>query len=145
LEQSRARLALLLALIAGVAALGWIGWQVARPAAPVESPLDDVRRVVPADRRVVVEVLNGTQRRGAARIAMRMLRQAGFDVLYFGDAPASADTTLVLVRRGEREPGEWLLDALGTGQLRLEPDSLRRVDLTVILGPDWRLPGGVIP
>jgi hypothetical protein len=111
----------------------------------VESPLDDVRRVVPADRRVVVEVLNGTQRRGAARIAMRILRQAGFDVLYFGDAPAPADTTLVLVRRGEREPGEWLLDALGTGQLRLELDSLRRVDLTVILGPDWRLPGGVIP
>ena len=126
-------------------ALAWIGWQVARPATAVESPLDDVRRVVPADRRVVVEVLNGTQRRGAARIAMRMLRRAGFDVLYFGDAPASTDTTLVLVRRGEREPGEWLLDALGTGQLRSAPDSLRRVDLTVILGPDWRLPAGIIP
>ncbi len=101
--------------------------------------------MVPRDRRVTVEVLNGTERRGAARIAMRMLRRAGFDVLYFGDAPAATDTTLVLVRRGERQPGEWLLDALGTGQLRSEPDSLRRVDLTVILGPDWRLPGGIIP
>jgi hypothetical protein len=76
---------------------------------------------------------------------MRMLRRAGFDVLYFGDAPAPTDSTIVLVRRGEREPGEWLLEALGTGALRIELDSLRRVDLTVILGPDWRPPAGIIP
>lgn len=132
-------------MIAGVGALAWLGWQVTRPSASVESPLEDVRRAVPADRRVVVEVLNGTQRRGAARIAMRMLRRAGFDVIYFGDAPTPSDTTLILIRRGAREPGEWLLDALGTGELRSEPDSLRRVDLTVILGLDWRLPGGIIP
>jgi hypothetical protein len=145
LEQSRVRLAVLLALIAAAALAGWAGWSALRSDAPVVSALDEVARVVPRDRRVIIEVLNGTERRGAARIATRMLRRAGFDVIFFGNAPAGADSTLILLRRGEDRPTAWLREALGTGVIRAEPDSLRRVDLTVILGPDWRWPPGVIP
>lgn len=145
MEQPRVRAALLLALTAIAGLAGWAGYRALRPAEQLVSALDQVARVVPADRRVIIEVLNGSDRRGAARIATRVLRRAGFDVVYFGNAPDPADTTLVLVRRGDSRPATWLLETLGTGMQRTETDSTRRVDLTVILGPDWRLPEGIIP
>lgn len=145
MEQPRVRAALLLALTAAAGLAGWAGFRALRPVDQAVAALDQVSRVVPGNRRVIIEVLNGSDRRGAARIATRVLRRAGFDVVYFGNAPEPADTTLVLVRRGDARPGEWLLDALGTGMLRSEPDTTRRVDLTVILGPDWRWPAGIIP
>lgn len=101
--------------------------------------------MVPRGERVVVEILNGSTRQGAARIATRVLRRAGFDVVYFGNAPDPVDSTLVLIRRGPELPGTWLLEALGTGSVRVEEAPARRVDVTVILGPDWRSPSGVVP
>lgn len=142
MEQPRLRFLLLLALIAAALAVGWAGWQAVRPG---PGDLAEVARVVPTGRRVVVEVLNGSGRAGLARVATRLLRRAGFDVVYYGTAAGRTDTTLVLVRRGPREAGEWMLEALGTGQLREEADTLRRVDLTVTLGPDWRPPPVLIP
>jgi len=101
--------------------------------------------MVPTSDRILVEVLNGSGHRGAARIATRVLRQAGFDVVYFGNAPADVDTTLVLVRRGSAEPAGWILRVLNAGVVRESPDTLRRVDLTVVLGPDWRPPAEFVP
>lgn len=90
------------------------------------------------DRRITVEVLNGTRRQGLARVATRALRQQGIDVVFFGNADAAADSTRVLVRRGDPGRGKDVVEALGVGRLRIEPDTLRRVDATVILGEDYR-------
>ncbi len=109
------------------------------------SGLDEVRLVVPRGQRVMVEVLNGSGRQGAARIATRLLRRAGFDVVYFWTAPDRVDTTRILVRRGSLEQGEWLQQVLKVGTVRAAQDSTRRLELTVILGPDWKPPPGVIP
>jgi hypothetical protein len=89
-------------------------------------------------RRITVEVLNGTGRQGLARVATRVLRERGIDVVFFGNADALADSTRVLVRRGDPGRGKDVVEALGTGRLRIEPDTLRRVDATVILGEDYR-------
>ncbi len=91
--------------------------------------------------RIRVEVLNGTQRRGLARTATRALRERGLDVVFFGGGPA-ADSTRILVRRGEAGQGLNVAEALGAGRVSIEPDTLRRVDVTVLLGNDWhpRLP-----
>lgn len=142
MEQPRVRLVLLLALIAAALGVAWAGWRAARPG---RGDLAEVSRVVPAGRRVVVEVLNGSGRPGLARLATRVLRRAGFDVISYGTAADRSDTTLVLIRRGPREAGQWMLEALGTGRLREEVDTLRRVDLSVTLGPDWRPPPVLIP
>jgi hypothetical protein len=91
-----------------------------------------------------IEVLNGTTRRGLARDGTRWLRSKGFDVVSFGNAPP-ADSTLILVRRGSPEIGPRLQSALRAGLVRLEPDSLRRVDATVILGSDYQPEGGLRP
>ena len=146
LEQPRIRALTLLALMVAAILAAWLGWRVVAPSegAPPNG-LEEVRRVVPRGERVVVEILNGSTRQGAARIATRVLRRAGFDVVYFGNAPEPVDSTLVLIRRGVEAPGPWLIEALGTGTVRIEEAPGRRVDVTVILGPDWRPPSGVLP
>lgn len=88
-------------------------------------------------RRIQVEVLNGTARPGLARTATRVLRQRGLDVVFFATGPA-AESTRVLVRRGDPGQGRDVADALGVGRVLVEPDTSRRVDVTVLLGNDWR-------
>lgn len=144
MEQSGRRVLRLLALTAGLLLVAWAGWRGLRTALAADG-VPAVRRVVPADLRVRIEVLNGSGRRGAARLATRTLRQAGFDVVYFGNAAEEVDSTLVLVRRGEAEPAGWARRALGVGVVREAPDTLRRVELSVVIGPDWRPPPEFVP
>lgn len=94
---------------------------------------------------ITVEVLNGTDRRGLARQVTRVLREEGVDVIYFGSAEDSSHLTQILVRRGEKAKGEELRRLLGVGRVVSKPDSLRRLDLTLILGDDYVLPKGWLP
>jgi hypothetical protein len=87
--------------------------------------------------RVTVEVLNASGRPGLARQGTLALREAGLDVLAFGTADTSVDTTLVLVRRGDRGAGERVARAVPPAVVRMAPDSLPRVDVTVLLGKSW--------
>ena len=89
-------------------------------------------------RRVTVEVLNGTQRQGAARTATRMLRRSGLDVVFLGNADSTASLTRVLARRGDSVQAKYVATALGTGAVMVEIDTFRRVDVSVILGEDFR-------
>jgi hypothetical protein len=91
------------------------------------------------EHRIVVEVLNGTTRSGVARAATRMLRRRGIDVVYFGNAERAADSTRVIVRRGDPDRGRQVRLALGAGRIVVEPDALRRVDVSVVLGEDFRV------
>ena len=101
---------------------------------------------VPApDRRITVEVLNGTRRPGVARVATRMLRRQGLDVVFFGNAEEGADSTQVIVRRGDPGRGRDVRQALGVGRIMVVPDSLRRVDVSVVLGQDFRPRGEMHP
>lgn len=95
--------------------------------------------------RVVVEVLNGSGRRGLARAATRALRQSGFDVVYFGTVTDSVRTTQVLARRGDSSAAARVAKALGTGQARVHIDTLLRVDVSVLLGADYRPSPGFRP
>jgi hypothetical protein len=91
-----------------------------------------------AEDRILVEVLNGTGQQGLARLGTRQLRREGLDVVYFGNSDQAADSTQVIARRGRRGDAERVRDALGVGRVSLDPDSLRRVDVTVLLGGDYR-------
>ena len=88
------------------------------------------------DQRIRVEVLNGTQRTGLARTATRALREQGLDVVFFGTGP-TAESTRIFVRQGDPGQGRDVAEALGAGRVSVEPDTLRRVDVTVLLGKDW--------
>ena len=101
-------------------------------------PQQSVSATDPA--RVQVEVLNTTSRPGLARAATRQLRDAGVDVIYFGGSDTPVDSTVILVRRGAVDRGKRVAKALGGGRVELRPDSLRRVDVSVLLGKDWKPP-----
>jgi hypothetical protein len=101
---------------------------------------------IPSPRhRIMIEVLNGTARPGLARVATRLLRRHGFDVVFFGNADSPAEVTRILVRRGDPAQGRDVRVGLGVGRLIIEPDTLRRVDVTVILGDDYRPRAGLHP
>ncbi len=89
--------------------------------------------------RVLVEVLNASGRQGLARQATRLLRRRGLDVIYFGNAEgvSGLESTRVLSRRGDPGRARRVAQALGTGRVAEQPDSLRRVDVTVLLGKDF--------
>jgi hypothetical protein len=86
----------------------------------------------------MVEVLNGTRRQGAARTATRMLRKQGLDVVFFGNADSLFDSTRVVVRRGDSGKAGYVAQALGAGKVVVETDTFRRVDVSVILGDDFK-------
>lgn len=88
--------------------------------------------------RVQVELLNATNATGLSRLATGRLRDAGLDVVYFGnDTLVTLDSTEILVRRGDDAGAERVRRALGAGAVRTAPDSARMVDVTVRLGRDF--------
>jgi len=93
-----------------------------------------------------VEVLNGSARPGLARTVTRVLREGGLDVVFFGTADSSPiDSTRLLVRRGDSTAARRAARLLGTGKILWAPDTLRRVDLTVIIGGDYAPPDEIHP
>jgi hypothetical protein len=94
--------------------------------------------VIRPSERIVVEVLNGTRRQGAARAATRLLRYRGLDVVFLGNADSLSRVTQVLIRRGDPDRARFVSAALGGGKIGIETDTLRRVDVSVILGDDFR-------
>jgi hypothetical protein len=100
------------------------------------------RVVIPGEPgpRVTVEVLNMSAEPGRARVATRLLRRAGLDVLTYGTAPAPLgplDSTRIVVRRGSTAVGERVRRVLGVGRVALALDSAKLLDVSVLLGSDF--------
>ncbi|MDH5590073.1 MAG: LytR C-terminal domain-containing protein [Gemmatimonadota bacterium] len=88
--------------------------------------------------RVRVEVLNSGGVQGMALRATALLRDDGFDVVFFGNAPTfDADSSVVLDRVGRIENARAVADALGIRNVRSELDANLYLDVTVRLGRDW--------
>ena len=97
-------------------------------------------RPIPGDRgpAITVEVLNANGRAGDARIGTRRLRQAGMDVVYFGNASENGlDSTRIIVRRDAEKVGERVRAALGQGRVEVQLDSAKLLDVSVLLGLDF--------
>ena len=92
---------------------------------------------VPA--RARVEVLNAAGTAGLARLATHTLRTAGFDVVYFGNAAGErADSSVVIDRVGDVERARAVAAALGIERVVTQPDSTLYLDVSVVLGREWR-------
>ena len=100
-------------------------------------------RPIPGDKSpaITVEVLNASGRAGDARIGTRMLREAGIDVVYFGNASENGlDSTRIIVRRGTAKVGERVRSVLGQGRVEVELDNSKLLDVSVLLGADFAPP-----
>ena len=125
--------------IAGAAAVALVVAAVLWRDRGLEPP-SRVTVLVPDDVRIKVEVLNASGRRGMARRATFALRDAGFDVVRFDNAAETRDSTLVLSRSGKDDWAQLVARALGGARVESRPDSARYLDVTVLLGADWRPP-----
>src|SRR5204863_3977354 len=95
---------------------------------------------IPGDKgpAITVEVLNANGRAGDARIGTRLLRRAGIDEVYFGNAGENGlDSTRIIVRRGAEQVGERVRAALGQGRVEVQLDSAKLLDVSVLLGLDF--------
>jgi hypothetical protein len=103
-------------------------------------PAGAVTRVVPEGTRIKVEVLNASETRGVARLATFALRDAGFDVVFFGNTNERHDSTVVRDRSGHADWAELARGVMSPARVETKPDSGRLVDLTVLIGARWRPP-----
>jgi hypothetical protein len=118
--------------------LGWAGWKFLGSASDLDryAPVD---ARAPEGTRIKVEVLNGTRTKGLARRATLYLRDRGFDVVGAGTETAARATTVVFDRSSHPEWARLVGRALNAPVVS-KPDSSRYLDVTVILGADWRAP-----
>jgi len=121
-------------LLGATAALAVRTWAGDASTTVVQDPV-----TLPPTERVRVEILNGGGVRGQAGLATTIARDAGFDVVYFGNA-ASFDHvgSEVVDRVGRPDLARAVAAALGIDEVRDEPDPDRYVDVTVVLGSAWR-------
>jgi hypothetical protein len=132
---------ILLALVLTGAAYGGRRWWRQRPpAVPGVVAAVPVMRVVPEGTRIRVEVLNATDTRGLARRAMQAMRDAGFDVVYFGTSKERTDSSVVLDRSGHPEWAVLAAKALQGARVESKPDTSRYLDLTIFVGSRWVAP-----
>jgi len=124
--------ALALALVAGGVYLALGG----RDDSPQERPAPAERP--PPGERIRVEVLNAAGVPGIAREATRTLRDADFDVVYFGNAPTFAlDSSVVIARSGGEEDARRVARVLRIPRVEARPDTALYLEVTVILARDW--------
>lgn len=131
-------------LLVVVVSIVWYAVGQRRPsdAAPMveqQRALDPDARA-PADTRVRVIVLNGTEIRGLARRATNLVRDLGYDVVEYGNASAPRDSTAILVHTGHADWARRLARGVGSAIIDEQPDSSRYVDLTLVIGRDWNPP-----
>jgi hypothetical protein len=135
------------ALLLGVRAWGALRvWQrrapVTRAATSAEESalVRDSLAQAPPGQRVRVQVVNATKVRGLARRATRWLRDRGFDVVEVGTTSQQLESTLVLDRSGHPDWARRAARAMGGARVEARADSLRYLDLTVLVGRTWRPP-----
>lgn len=128
---------ILVALILGV--LGTTVWFAVRAFSnPAESAVPDDARA-PEGVRIKVEVLNATNTRGLARKATVFLRDRGFDVVGSGNDVEPRAKTVVYDRSSHPEWARLVGRAMNAPVVS-RPDSSRYLDVTVVIGADWRPP-----
>jgi hypothetical protein len=119
-----------------------IGWIVAqllalRPGQGESYAPEDAR--APEGTRIKVEVLNATRTKGLARRATLYLRDRGFDVVGSGNVSEQRTATVVYDRSSHPEWARLVGRAMNAPVVA-RPDSSRYLDVTVLLGANWRPP-----
>ena len=130
---------ILLAIVLAVAA--YFAWRRYKPAATAKTPVAEFapNAHAPQGVRIKVEVLNATTTKGLARKATTYLRDRGFDVVLIGTSKEQRDRTLVLDRSHHPQWAALVASAFG-GTVQDKPDTARYLDVTVLVGADWRPP-----
>lgn len=139
MTRPRRRYGRIILLLLILCVLGWIVWQVWawRSGSKENYAPDDAR--APEGVRIKVEVLNATKTRGLARRATIYLRDRGFDVVGSGNVSEQRTATIVYDRSSHPDWARLVGRAMNAPVVA-RPDSSRYLDVTVLLGANWRPP-----
>lgn len=88
--------------------------------------------------KIIVEVFNGSTHRHLAWDVTKMLRRKGVDVVNWGNYEASQQTTLVVDRTGNVRAAQVVAACLKKAEVISRIDRRRLVDVTVILGENYK-------
>lgn len=116
---------MLLLLVAGIGSAVWSFIGGAEQSVPIPA--------------LQIEVLNGCGEPGLAQGAAERLQGRGHDVVRVGDSPTTGlQRTVILDRRGRDRLSRELARQIGPCPVLLERVGMAEVDLTLILGEDWK-------
>lgn len=106
--------------------------------APPDAPAEAGPSLSAAERgRIRVDVRNGSGIPGAAGRLTEFLREAGFDVVDFGNADRfDHERTMVVDRIGDPRRAREVAAALRGVPIETDPDSSLFLDVTVVIGDD---------
>lgn len=120
-------------LILGLLAYG--GWNIWQASQRRESERKKAE-VYPGIR---VEVLNAAGEPGIAKKVTWRLREMGFDVVYYGNAKDTLGKTVVIERLDSSlANAKALAGAIGVKEITYEPDPDRLLEVTLLVGLDFR-------
>jgi hypothetical protein len=131
------RIIIVLLILCVIAFVAWMAWSAFHVGRGESYAPDDAR--APKDVRIKVEVLNATKTRGLARRATLYLRDRGFDVVGSGNVSEQRATSIVYDRSSHPEWAKLVARAMNAPVVA-RPDSSRYLDVTVLIGADWRPP-----
>ncbi|MEP6622805.1 MAG: LCP family protein [Acidimicrobiia bacterium] len=101
-----------------------------------DTPTTTPASVQPSD--VTVQVLNGTNVTGAAGTALAHLQERSFSPGSPSDAPSPVAKTQVRYAAGALAKAQLVARFLGGVGVLIEDPTLKNVDVSVVIGSDWR-------
>jgi len=131
------RIIIVILILCVVGAIAWMAWSAFRGGRGESYAPADAR--APDNVRIKVEVLNATKTRGLARRATLYLRDRGFDVVGSGNVSEQRAKSIVYDRSSHLEWARLVGRAMNAPVVS-RPDSSRYLDVTVLIGADWRPP-----
>ncbi len=87
---------------------------------------------------VVVEVWNATERKGLAKNLQLYLRQFGIDAVRWGNYGSYKRYTTIIDRQGDVDLAYRIAKVVGCSEVRTEIDRTRLVDLSIVIGDDFK-------
>jgi polyisoprenyl-teichoic acid--peptidoglycan teichoic acid transferase len=86
---------------------------------------------------ITINVWNASSKKGLAYDVTKVLRQAGYDVLDWGNFPANQIQTRVVDRRGKITNARSVAETLGVESYHSEPNPKVLVDVEVVIGENY--------
>jgi len=88
--------------------------------------------------KISIEVLNATSRSGLASSVAEKLKEEGYNVTKIGNYKSTDKVSTSVINRTDSEYAKRVKEFLGVGKVKTEKEENSKVDVTVILGSDYR-------
>ena len=87
---------------------------------------------------ISLEVLNGTSRNGLASSVAEKLKKEGYNVTKIGNYKTTSNISTSLINHNDGNYAKEIREFLGVGKIKTEIEENSKVDVTIILGNDYK-------